>query len=722
MEATLFILRIDDRELRFVFHLSEIQQPTVLEASTVLHPDQRENIFHAFENFANCVRGFPADEPQFRQLGRLLFQILLPRSIQVQLRALDAPLTILTNDPTLPWEILHDGEEYIALRLPVARQLIIREQIGPVLRHPGTPAEGVSALVIADPTGDLPGAAEEGNALRDFFATRGVCDLLLGADATWEEIHTRLLSAPYSIVHYCGHIDYSPEERLSSIRLRGEARLSSDEAPRTLTGSPIVFLNACYSDLPLGAQAACSRTESFAQAFMLGNDRGVATAVVGTMWRVPDEPREAGREFSLTFYRSLFAGHSIADAMKASRLAARTSGRGPMVWGPYVLYGSPSLRPFAARPAQPAKKRRPLEDTRAAEETTSGEASDAAAPEISDSPPDASSLFRKSLDAAEPLDTAGRQVIHLALREMQQLRQGALSSVHLLIGLCAVGVESLTRALSPKGIDAAVLSERARSRARRLLPREERGFGVSESVVRALAYAAGRAKALQKKTIGAEDLLAGLAKCENSEAMRLLASCGVSARDLLEPLGEARAILNCVLECGALDALKHAVRCAEQANLSFLGTPHLLIGLIRTGSIRTAALLRGRGVSIERLCQLLQDATAFGAPKDEDASEVGLPSPTKRCSRVLRHARDLAQEAGSEELGEVHLLRAILEEDGGLTAHVLRGLNANPKELLAELADADLLARRLAQALKLNPEELASAFIRISQEDGRRPG
>lgn len=722
MEATLLILRIDDRELRFVFQLSEIHQPTVMEASTVLHLDKRQNIIHAFEKFATCVRGLSEDEPEFRQLGQVLFRVLLPRPIQVQLQALDAPLTILTNDPTLPWEILHDGEEYIALKLPVARQLIIPEQIGPVLRHPGAPAGGVSALVIADPTGDLPGAAEEGNALRDFFATRGVCHLLLGTDATWENIHTRLLSTPYSIVHYCGHIDYDPVERLSSIRLRGEARLSSDEAPRTLTGSPIVFLNACYSDLPLGAQAACSRTESFAQAFMLGNDHGVATAVVGTMWRVPDEPQEAGREFSLTFYRYLFEGHSIADAMKASRLAARTSGRGPMVWGPYVLYGSPSLKPFAARPDEPAKKRRPLEGTKAADETTSGANSDAAASEISGSPPGASSLFHKSLEKAVPLDTEGRQVVHLSLREMQQFHQGALSSVHLLIGLCAVGVEPLARALSEKGVDATLLSEKARARARRLLPREERGFGVSESVVRTLAYAAGRAKALRKKTIGAEDLLAGLAKCENSEAMRLLASFGVSARDLLEPLGQACAILNCVLESGALDALKHAVRCAEQANLSFFGTPHLLIGLIRTGSIRTVALLRGRGVSIERLCQLLQDATAFGAAKNEDAGEVGLPSPTKRCSRVLRRARDLAQKACSDELGEVHILRAILEEDAGLTANVLRGLNANPKDLLSEIADVDLLARRLAQALRLNPEELASAFSRISGKGGPRLG
>jgi hypothetical protein len=351
--ATLYVSRTSVGKLRFVLQLGQAPSPRVLAASTFLRLEQRKHISYAFQDFAECLRGFHADEPRFRELGQVLFSVVLPQSIREQLYDLEEPLAIQTDDPTLPWEILHDGKEFLALKFPLARQLIIDDKRMPSpLRLPEITRPGFSALVIADPTGDLPGAREEGKALCDFFKEKGTCDLLLDSEATWQSIHRRLVGKAYSIIHLCGHVDYDPSKRQSSIRLR-EGRLSAGEVS-TFRGRPIVFLNACYSDLCVQAQAASARAASFAREFIIGNEKGVASAVVGTMWRIPDEPEEAGREFSMAFYRFLLEGGSIGEAMRVSRAMARGMRWGPMVWSPYVLYADPCLVPFKDRAARTA--------------------------------------------------------------------------------------------------------------------------------------------------------------------------------------------------------------------------------------------------------------------------------------------------------------------------------------------------------------------------------
>src|SRR5207244_5994524 len=119
--------------------------------------------------------------------------------------------------------------------------------------------------------------------------------------------------------HFCGHVDYDPVSGRSSIRLRAGS-LSADDVLPVFRGRPVVFLNGCYSDLHPAAQAhqrtdGFARTESFAQAFMLGSELGVAVAVVGSMWRIPDEPESAGQDFSLAFYRQLLEAGCLGEAL-----------------------------------------------------------------------------------------------------------------------------------------------------------------------------------------------------------------------------------------------------------------------------------------------------------------------------------------------------------------------------------------------------------------------
>jgi hypothetical protein len=210
--------------------------------------------------------------------------------------------------------------------------------------------------VIADPTGDLPGARAEGTAIKELFGPD--CDLLMHDDATCENVREYLITQ-YAIIHYCGHVVYSA--RLgTSLRLR-DGNLSADEVADVLRGQPVVFLNGCLTDRRRDpslreVSRAPEQHEGLADGFITGNELAAARAVIGTMWRVPDEPLDAGRDFTLCFYQKLLGGVAIGEALRCSRVMARDKKWGPMVWSPYTLYGDPLFAPFPAvtQPAQSA--------------------------------------------------------------------------------------------------------------------------------------------------------------------------------------------------------------------------------------------------------------------------------------------------------------------------------------------------------------------------------
>ena len=306
--AQLIVQRFGDNILSFVLQLPYTRELTVLQAHTRLSVDQRGMIRRQLVDFAECLATMQSDERRLETMGKVLYQMLLPGPIHQQLSELQTSLALLTDDPSLPWEILHDGEGFLALRMPFARQLLINEQVLRLFPTRGRSCEPFRrALIIANPTGDLPGARDEGHALAEFLREQGTCDLLEGEDANYRNVTSLLVSHEYSVIHYCGHIDYDPTEQLSSMRL-SDGLLSATSVQRTFRGNPIVFLNACYSDIqPHGSEGGVSRrTESFARAFMMGSQYGVARALIGTLWRIPDRWREDGSAvFPETFYRRL---------------------------------------------------------------------------------------------------------------------------------------------------------------------------------------------------------------------------------------------------------------------------------------------------------------------------------------------------------------------------------------------------------------------------------
>jgi ATP-dependent Clp protease ATP-binding subunit ClpA len=117
---------------------------------------------------------------------------------------------------------------------------------------------------------------------------------------------------------------------------------------------------------------------------------------------------------------------------------------------------------------------------------------------------------------------------------------------------------------------------------------------------------------------------------------------------------------------------------AERSLHSYIGTEHLLLGLVRveTGSAHTA--FKELGISIDSVRVLVDAAVARHAR----ISVKGLP-PTSRVKRVFEMAFDESHRMAHFEVDTGHILIGIALEGDGIAAHVLQDLGFPAERVVA---------------------------------------
>lgn len=120
---------------------------------------------------------------------------------------------------TFPWELLHDGRDFLGLRCAFARRLITGKAPPP---RSAPPRERPTFLFIADPTEDLTSATHEAIYLIERLTAHGfACDLLRGERASYLNVQETLQSGRYDVIHFAGHADFDPQHHESGLQLAG---------------------------------------------------------------------------------------------------------------------------------------------------------------------------------------------------------------------------------------------------------------------------------------------------------------------------------------------------------------------------------------------------------------------------------------------------------------------------------------------------------------------
>ncbi len=105
---------------------------------------------------------------------------------------------------------------------------------------------------------------------------------------------------------------------------------------------------------------------------------------------------------------------------------------------------------------------------------------------------------------------------------------------------------------------------------------------------------------------------------------------------------------------------------AERFNHSYIGTEHILLGLVREDEGVAAKVMTNLGVSLSKLRSSVE--LTMGRGEKPSSGEVGL---TPRAKRVIELAIDEARQLGHTYIGTEHLLLGLLREGAGVAAGVL---------------------------------------------------
>src|SRR5689334_9266077 len=119
---------------------------------------------------------------------------------------------------------------------------------------------------------------------------------------------------------------------------------------------------------------------------------------------------------------------------------------------------------------------------------------------------------------------------------------------------------------------------------------------------------------------------------------------------------------------------------AERSHHSYIGTEHLLLGLLREGEGLAAKVLNNLGVEIGKVRQTIE--SVLGRNERIIIQQI---IPTSRVKKVIEISFEEARRMGNNYVGTEHLLLGLLIEGEGIAAHVLEDLGANLEKTRTEI-------------------------------------
>ncbi len=125
--------------------------------------------------------------------------------------------------------------------------------------------------------------------------------------------------------------------------------------------------------------------------------------------------------------------------------------------------------------------------------------------------------------------------------------------------------------------------------------------------------------------------------------------------------------------------LERAQEEARRFQHNYIGTEHLLLGMVREDEGVAGAVLHNLGVNLTRV----RNAVEFiiGRGDRITLGEIGL---TPRSKKILELASKESQRMNTTYIGTEHLLLGMIEEGEGIAAGVLNSLGVYPQNVRAE--------------------------------------
>ncbi len=163
----------------------------------------------------------------------------------------------------------------------------------------------------------------------------------------------------------------------------------------------------------------------------------------------------------------------------------------------------------------------------------------------------------------------------------------------------------------------------------------------------------------------------------------------------------------------AKQVIKLAKKEAQRLNHNYLGTEHVLLGLLKLGQGIAVNVLRNLNLDYETVRTEVERLVGFGP----EIQVYGDPALTGKVKKVFEYANEEAASLNHNYVGTEHLLLALLRQTDGVAAQVLENLNINLKDVRKEV-----LKELETFNLQLPPMGMSGGPTGKSSQDKAAPG
>jgi len=130
----------------------------------------------------------------------------------------------------------------------------------------------------------------------------------------------------------------------------------------------------------------------------------------------------------------------------------------------------------------------------------------------------------------------------------------------------------------------------------------------------------------------------------------------------------------------AQNVLNLALSSASEMGHTYIGSEHLLLGLIKESSGVAAHYLAERNAELEKIRQAITDMAGFGSPTNVTATDM-----TPRTKNIIEASFYESQRYGQDYIGTEHLLLALLNERDCVAVRILESLGVSINDLKNDL-------------------------------------
>jgi ATP-dependent Clp protease ATP-binding subunit ClpA len=230
------------------------------------------------------------------------------------------------------------------------------------------------------------------------------------------------------------------------------------------------------------------------------------------------------------------------------------------------------------------------------------------------------------------------------------------------------------------------------------------GYNFTERVRKVLALAREEASELNYEYVGTEHILLGVIREGGGTASAVITNFGVNEKqlrshvmELAEQAPDTRGLrwgrrVDLPYTSRAKKTLELAMSEARGLNHNYVGTEHLLLGLLHEGKGLAAQALNDVGITLEAAREetmrvLVGAGGQFSPRRTSHVGRETLVAYPQRLREVISDAYDIAAERGATEVTPAHAMIAIIEHGEGMANTALDRLKIDRAEVLFALND-----------------------------------